>query len=52
MVQILTNIIQYNTDVMGITEISIRLKGEQLPLLVEKLKERRIKVHEFTPQVQ
>ena len=47
----ITNIIQYNTDVMGITEISIRLKGEQLPLLVEKLKERRIKVHEFTPQV-
>lgn len=48
----ITNIIQYNTDVMGITEISIRLKGEQLPLLVEKLKERGIKVHEFTPQVQ
>ena len=48
----ITNITQYNTDIMGITEISIRLKGEQLPLLVEKMKERGIKVHEFTPRAQ
>lgn len=43
----ITNVTQYDTDIIGITEISIRLKGENLEQLVKKLKAKGIKVHEF-----
>lgn len=43
----ITNVTQYDTDIIGITEISIRLKGENLDQLVKKLKAKGIKVHEF-----
>lgn len=46
----ITNVTQYDTDVIGITEISIRLQGENLEQLVTKLREKGIKVHEFTPK--
>lgn len=43
----ITNVTQYDTDIIGITEISIRLKGENLDQLVKKLRAKGIKVHEF-----
>lgn len=43
----ITNVTQYDTDIIGITEISIRLKGENLDQLVKKLKAKGVKVHEF-----
>lgn len=43
----ITNIAQYDIDTLGVTEISIRLKGENLEQLVKKLKAKGIKVHEF-----
>lgn len=44
-----TNIAQYDTQVMGIQEISIRVVGGQLEKLVDRLKEKGIKVKEFIP---
>lgn len=44
-----SNIAQFDTEVMGIIEISIRVVGPNLDKLVEKLKDRGIKVKEFIP---
>lgn len=43
----ITNIAQYDIETIGVTEISIRLKGENLDQLVKKLRAKGIKVHEF-----
>lgn len=44
-----SNIAQLDTEVMGIQEISIRVVGDKLDKLVERLKEKGIKVKEFIP---
>lgn len=44
-----SNIAQFDTEVMGIQEISIRVVGRDLPKLVERLKEKGVKVKEFIP---
>ena len=45
----ITNIVQMETGVMEVNEISIRLEGKDLEKLVEKLKNNGIKVREFIP---
>ena len=45
----ITNIVQMDTGVMGIQEISIRLEGKNLEKLVEKLKSASVNVREFIP---
>jgi len=45
----ITNIVQMDTGVMEIKEISIRLEGDDLEKVVEKLKNNGIKVREFIP---
>ena len=45
----ITNIAQMDTEVMGIQEISIRLVGDNLEKLPEKLQAKGIKVKEFIP---
>lgn len=45
----ITNIVQMDTGVMGIQEISIRLEGKNLEKLVDKLKSSNINVREFIP---
>lgn len=45
----ITNIVQMDTGVMEIKEISIRLEGNDLEKIVEKLKNNGIKVREFIP---
>lgn len=44
-----SNIAQFDTEVMGIQEISIRVVGPDLNRLVDRLKEKGIKVKEFIP---
>lgn len=44
-----SNIAQFDTEVMGIQEISIRVVGRDLPKLVDRLKEKGVKVKEFIP---
>nr|WP_312577962.1 CBS domain-containing protein [Sedimentibacter sp.] len=45
----ITNIVQMDTGVMEIKEISIRLEGDNIEKIVEKLKNNGIKVREFIP---
>lgn len=45
----ITNIVQMETGLMEVNEISIRLEGDNLEKLVEKLKNNGIKVREFIP---
>ncbi len=45
----ITNIVQMETGLMEVNEISIRLEGKDLEKLVEKLKNNGIKVREFIP---
>jgi len=45
----ITNIVQMDTGLMEVKEISIRLECKNLDKLVEKLKSNGIKVREFTP---
>ena len=45
----ITNIAQMDTEVMGIQEISIRLVGDNLDKLSDKLQAKGIKVKEFIP---
>jgi len=45
----ITNIVQLDTGVMEIKEISIRLECDNLEKIVEKLKSNGIKVREFQP---
>lgn len=45
----ITNIVQVDTGVMEIKEITIRVEGNNLEKLVEKLRNSGIKVREFVP---
>lgn len=45
----ITNIAKFDTGTMGIQEICIRLEGDNLETLVEKLKSHGINVREFVP---
>lgn len=45
----ITNIVQMDTGVMGIQEISIRFEGENHEKLITKLKNKGINVREYTP---
>ncbi|MBP1925076.1 acetoin utilization protein AcuB [Sedimentibacter acidaminivorans] len=45
----ITNIVQMDTGVMEIKEISIRLEGDGLEKIVEKLKNNGVKIREFIP---
>lgn len=45
----ITNIAKYDTETLGVQEISLRVTGEDLEKSVKRLEEKGIKVREFVP---